>query len=208
MVWGLIWLEGLQFAALGPLLERVTLGLESRGMFTYCTHSAKSIVLMTIGILVWAFPQAAWFLGWKIPCLFQPTVLVAHAHWEAYYGHGSLPLHNLVSDSANPHYVSDPLPRPFWDNRSTTQLVDGYNYHQEGPQTDPKIASRAYRGKSILMVYPRGPGMQQSNNKGRYTTAADNNESVTVTRGPHATGYDAHILGRPACGCPMWALLV
>ena len=24
---------------------------------------------------------------------------------------GSLPLHNLVSDSANPHYVSDPLPR-------------------------------------------------------------------------------------------------
>ena len=29
-------------------------------------------------------------------------------HWEA-YGHGSLPSHNLVSDSAIPHYVSDPL---------------------------------------------------------------------------------------------------
>ena len=34
------------------------------------------------------------------------------AHWEA-YGRGSLPLHNLVSDSANPHYVSDPLPQSF-----------------------------------------------------------------------------------------------
>ena len=42
-------------------------------------------------------------------CLFQPTVFVPHAHWEA-YGLGSLPLHNLVSDSAKPHYVSDPLP--------------------------------------------------------------------------------------------------
>ena len=30
--------------------------------------------------------------------------------------------HNLVSDSANPHYVSDPLPRPLWDHRSTGQL--------------------------------------------------------------------------------------
>ena len=35
-------------------------------------------------------------------CPFQPTVIVPHAHWEA-YGRGSLPLHNLVSDSANPH---------------------------------------------------------------------------------------------------------
>ena len=34
------------------------------------------------------------------------------AHWEA-YGRGSLRLHNLVSDSANPHYVSDPLPQSF-----------------------------------------------------------------------------------------------
>ena len=32
---------------------------------------------------------------------------------------GSLPLHNLVSDSANPHYVSDPLPQPLWDHCST-----------------------------------------------------------------------------------------
>ena len=32
--------------------------------------------------------------------------------WEA-YGRGSLPLHILVSDSANPHYVSDPLPQSF-----------------------------------------------------------------------------------------------
>ena len=30
--------------------------------------------------------------------------------------------HKLVSDSANPHYVSDPLPRPLWDHRSTGQL--------------------------------------------------------------------------------------
>ena len=43
-------------------------------------------------------------------CLFQPTVIVPHAPWEA-YGRGSFPLHNLVSDSGNPHYVSDPLPR-------------------------------------------------------------------------------------------------
>jgi hypothetical protein len=33
--------------------------------------------------------------------LFQPTVIVPHAHGEA-YGRGSLPLHNLVSDLANP----------------------------------------------------------------------------------------------------------
>ena len=45
-------------------------------------------------------------------CLLQPTVIVPHAHWEA-YGRGILPLHNLVSDSANPHYVSDPLPQSF-----------------------------------------------------------------------------------------------
>ena len=32
---------------------------------------------------------------------------------EEAYGRGSLPLHNLVSDSANPHYVSDPLPQSF-----------------------------------------------------------------------------------------------
>ena len=51
-------------------------------------------------------------LGLQSPhrCLFQPTVFVPHAHWEV-YGRGSLPLHNLVSDSANPHYLSDPLPR-------------------------------------------------------------------------------------------------
>ena len=41
---------------------------------------------------------------------FQPTVFVPHVHWEA-HGRGSLPLHHLVSDSANPHYVSDPLPQ-------------------------------------------------------------------------------------------------
>ena len=29
------------------------------------------------------------------------------------YGGGSLPLHHLVSDSAHPHYVSDPLPQSF-----------------------------------------------------------------------------------------------
>ena len=33
-------------------------------------------------------------------------------NWEA-YGRGSLPLHNLVSDSAHPHYVSDRLPQSF-----------------------------------------------------------------------------------------------
>ena len=33
-------------------------------------------------------------------CLFQPSVIVPHAHWEA-YGRGGLPLHILVSDSAN-----------------------------------------------------------------------------------------------------------
>jgi hypothetical protein len=40
-------------------------------------------------------------------CTLQPTVIVPHAHWEP-YGRGSLPLHSLVPDSANPHYVSDP----------------------------------------------------------------------------------------------------
>jgi hypothetical protein len=45
-------------------------------------------------------------------CLLQTTVFVPGAHWEA-YGCGSLPPHNLVSDSANPRYVSDPLPQSF-----------------------------------------------------------------------------------------------
>ena len=44
----------------------------------------------------------------------QPTVLVPHVHWEA-DGRGSLPLHHLVSDSATPHCVSDPLPQPSRD---------------------------------------------------------------------------------------------
>ena len=48
----------------------------------------------------------------SLRCLLQPTVIVPHAHWEA-YGRGSLPLHNVVSDSAHPHYVSDPLPQSF-----------------------------------------------------------------------------------------------
>ena len=43
-------------------------------------------------------------------CLFQPAVIVPHAHWEA-YRRGSFPLHILVSDSANPPYVSHPLPQ-------------------------------------------------------------------------------------------------
>ena len=48
----------------------------------------------------------------------QPTVIVPHAYWEA-YGRGSFPLHNLVSDSVNPHYASDPLPQTLWGHRST-----------------------------------------------------------------------------------------
>jgi len=43
---------------------------------------------------------------------FSRQSIVPHAHWEA-YGRGSLPLHNLVSDSANPHCMSDPLPQAF-----------------------------------------------------------------------------------------------
>ena len=31
-------------------------------------------------------------------------------------------LHNLVSDTANPHYVSDPLPQRLWDHCITAQL--------------------------------------------------------------------------------------
>ena len=34
----------------------------------------------------------------------------------------ALPLQNLVSDSADTHCVSDPLPQPMWDHRSTGQL--------------------------------------------------------------------------------------
>ena len=46
---------------------------------------------------------------------FHLTVFVPHARWEA-YRHGSLPLHNLVSDSANPHYVSDRYHSHLWDH--------------------------------------------------------------------------------------------
>ena len=49
----------------------------------------------------------------------QPLCLV---HTEKPTGRGSLPLQNQVSDSANPHYVSDPLPQPLCDHRSTGQL--------------------------------------------------------------------------------------
>ena len=63
------------------------------------------------------YPAFPFFLSWQFPAKAQykkrphpmPTVIVPHAH-RAAYGRGSLPLHNLVSDSANPHYVSDPLP--------------------------------------------------------------------------------------------------
>ena len=52
------------------------------------------------------------------PCYalrFQPTRFCAsRAPWEA-YRHGSFPLHNLVSESAHPHYVSAP------QNQSTAQ---------------------------------------------------------------------------------------
>ena len=44
--------------------------------------------------------------------IFAEPVIVPHAHWEA-YRRGGLPLPNLVSDSANPHTVSDPLPQSF-----------------------------------------------------------------------------------------------
>ena len=40
-------------------------------------------------------------------CLVQPTVIVTHGRWEA-YGCGNLPLHNPVSESTNPDYLSDP----------------------------------------------------------------------------------------------------
>ena len=48
----------------------------------------------------------------QLKVLFQPTVFVPHAQWEA-YGRGSLQLRDLVSNSANPHYVSDRLPKSF-----------------------------------------------------------------------------------------------
>ena len=45
-----------------------------------------------------------------IPLSFSAyTLCTSCAHWEAY----GLPLHNLVSDSAHPHYISDPLPQSF-----------------------------------------------------------------------------------------------
>jgi hypothetical protein len=50
-----------------------------------------------------------------------PTVIVPHAHWEA-YGRGSFPPNNLVLDSANPHCVPDPLTQTLWGHHSTGQL--------------------------------------------------------------------------------------
>ena len=42
--------------------------------------------------------------------------------WKCYGIPAFSGLHQLISDSAIPHYVSDPLPRPLWDHRSTGQL--------------------------------------------------------------------------------------
>ena len=52
---------------------------------------------------------------------FQPRVIGPHAHWEA-YGHGSLPLHQPVSDSAYPHYVFQCYHNPSWDHHRAGQL--------------------------------------------------------------------------------------
>ena len=60
------------------------------------------------------------------PSIFTPLSFSAYSHCASCtlgaYGRGSLPLHNLVSDSANLHCVSHPLPRLSWDHRSTGQL--------------------------------------------------------------------------------------
>ena len=32
------------------------------------------------------------------------------------YGRGSLPIHNPVSESGNPHCMPDPLPQPLWES--------------------------------------------------------------------------------------------
>ena len=74
-------------------------------------------------------PRVQWHVSWPVCpvdllCSHLLGPLSAYAlieHWEA-DGRGSLPLHNLVSDSAHPHYMSHPLPQPLWDHRSTGQL--------------------------------------------------------------------------------------
>jgi hypothetical protein len=83
------------------------------------THSGPALFCsVRSGCTIFQLPQ-------RLPMIMRVkcgcTVIVPHAHWEA-YRRGSLPLQNLVSDSANPDYVSDPLPQPMWDHRSTGQL--------------------------------------------------------------------------------------
>ena len=50
------------------------------------------------------------------PGIFTPLSSSAYSHCASRTltsGRGSLPLHHLVSDSAHPHNVSDPLPQSF-----------------------------------------------------------------------------------------------
>ena len=59
-------------------------------------------------------------MGWGVPSTVAVCSTGVGLKWRDV--RGSLPLHNLVSDSANPHYVLDPRPQPLWDHRSTGQL--------------------------------------------------------------------------------------
>ena len=93
-------------------------------------------------------------------CLFQPTVIVPHAHWEV-YGCGSLPLHYLVSDSATPHYLSDPLPQSFVGssyNRTALNLDSERSsrvpYNEQGTPAHLGLDQK----KSIQHLHPAAGG--------------------------------------------------
>ena len=76
--------------------------------FRYCSLCMAYHCFYTICFCI--FGRALCLRGVTLRSLFSPTVFVPHAQWEA-YGRGSPPLHDLVSHSANPHCVSDPLPQ-------------------------------------------------------------------------------------------------
>ena len=63
-------------------------------------------------------PKAQCAPPWSIVPITLCSVTLGTIDREA-YRRGSLPPHHLVSDSANPHFVSGPLTRPLWDHRST-----------------------------------------------------------------------------------------
>ena len=66
----------------------------------YFPFMTKIVLYVQLATLFFCPTGNTFFLA-QTKMIWHSLLTLQYAHWEA-YGHGSLPLHNLVSDSANP----------------------------------------------------------------------------------------------------------